>query len=201
MSEKILEVIGKLDPENDNHWTVDGAAKLEIIKFLMGGESVSRETLEKIAPGFNRESMRAYLSGGSVNAPTPVRSGNEHRSEPVQVEQRPPDREIEIQTLAEKVRIANETVEQLQRLYNETREKLKLAQIEADKLNDELLELNPPETTQNVIQQYLAGQKKILEQRAESINMVKNSGVDLKLLAKLTSRAPIDQFMAGRRRR
>lgn len=53
----------KLDVSNDNHWTQDGQARLDTVKFLSGGESVSREDLDKDYPGFNRTTASAYFMG------------------------------------------------------------------------------------------------------------------------------------------
>ena len=54
MKEKIVEALQKLDVANDNQWTQDGLPKIEILKFLMGGEAITREQVEEAAPGFTR---------------------------------------------------------------------------------------------------------------------------------------------------
>ena len=54
MKEKILEALQKLDPTNDNQWTQEGLPKLEALKFMMGGENVTREQVNEAAPGFTR---------------------------------------------------------------------------------------------------------------------------------------------------
>ena len=58
MSEKVKEILDKLDPANDNHWTTDGQPKLEIIRLLSGDAKVSREQVVAIAPTLTRESLR-----------------------------------------------------------------------------------------------------------------------------------------------
>lgn len=60
MSDKIKEALQKLDPANENHWTGDGSARLETVKFNMGGEAVSREELDAAFPGFNKSTAAAY---------------------------------------------------------------------------------------------------------------------------------------------
>lgn len=55
MKDKILDALQKLDTKNDNQWTQDGLPKIEILKFLMGGEIVTREQINEAAPGFTRE--------------------------------------------------------------------------------------------------------------------------------------------------
>jgi len=68
MSEKIIRAINRMDPENDNHWTVDGLAKLDTVRFY-AGEAVTREKLDEIAPGFNRESLKAYRGQTAESRP------------------------------------------------------------------------------------------------------------------------------------
>lgn len=50
MSEKIIEALKGLDPENNEHWTADGAPKLSALKI----EGVTRAEVVKAAPHFNR---------------------------------------------------------------------------------------------------------------------------------------------------
>lgn len=54
MKEKIVDALLKLDTSNDNQWTQDGLPKIEILKFLMGGEVITREQINEAAPGFTR---------------------------------------------------------------------------------------------------------------------------------------------------
>lgn len=54
MKDKIVEALQKLDTANDNQWTQEGLPKIEILKFLMGGEVITREQINEAAPGFTR---------------------------------------------------------------------------------------------------------------------------------------------------
>lgn len=54
MKEKILEALKKLDPSADTQWTKEGEVNLVAFKFMLGGEAVTREQIEEVAPGFNR---------------------------------------------------------------------------------------------------------------------------------------------------
>lgn len=47
---KIIEALKGLDPENNEHWTADGAPKLSALKI----EGVTRAEVVKAAPHFNR---------------------------------------------------------------------------------------------------------------------------------------------------
>jgi hypothetical protein len=60
MSDKIKEALLKLDPANENHWTDAGLARLETVKFNMGGTAVSREELDAAFPGFSKDTAATY---------------------------------------------------------------------------------------------------------------------------------------------
>lgn len=61
MSEKIITGLKSLDVKTDAQWTQDGQVNLNAFKFVNGGEAVTREQLEEIAPGFNRETAATYF--------------------------------------------------------------------------------------------------------------------------------------------
>lgn len=61
MSEKIITGLKSLDVKTDAQWTQDGQVNLNAFKFVNGGEAVTREQLEEVAPGFNRENAATYF--------------------------------------------------------------------------------------------------------------------------------------------
>ena len=63
MKEKIIETLLKLDKTNDNQWTQDGLPKVDVLKFLSGGETWTREQISEAAPGFTRSNP--IIGGGS----------------------------------------------------------------------------------------------------------------------------------------
>lgn len=72
MSDKIKEALQKLDVSNANHWTQDGLAKLETVKFLSGGESVTREDLDRDFAGFNKTTAAGFFMDtgpGKIDGP------------------------------------------------------------------------------------------------------------------------------------
>ena len=72
MSDKIKAALQKLDPSNENHWTQDGLAKLETVKFLNDGDSVSREDLDKDFAGFNKTTAAGFFMDtgpGKIDGP------------------------------------------------------------------------------------------------------------------------------------
>jgi hypothetical protein len=52
--EKILIALAKLDPLDDDHWTIDGSPKIEVVSNLVSS-TVKRQDIVNAAPDFNRE--------------------------------------------------------------------------------------------------------------------------------------------------
>lgn len=60
MSQAILTALKSLDIGNDNHWTADNLPRLDTVKMLAGDQTVTRDTVNSAAPGFNRENAATY---------------------------------------------------------------------------------------------------------------------------------------------
>jgi len=213
---KLIELLKKLDAKNDNHWTMEGLPQLNILTFLNNGVTVSREQLTEAAPEFNRASYTAYLEKATPPSP-PSQEGvtNATQAAPgvgagignADVGTQQPEVEIGandgktvLEAVAEAFDRAEQTVLELERIQAEVGKELTDARLERDRLHDERLKLIPVESNQNVIQNYLASQKRILAERARMQGVLSSTGVDLRGLAKLTQRAPIDVAMMSRPR-
>lgn len=61
MNEKIIAGLKQLDVKTDAQWTQEGLVNLNAFKFVLGGESVTREQVEEAAPGFTRENAATYF--------------------------------------------------------------------------------------------------------------------------------------------
>ncbi len=73
MTVNILTALRQLDVNNDNHWTADGAPRLETVRMLAKDATVSREALTLAAPGFSRaKGLPATPAGPSVQAAPPA---------------------------------------------------------------------------------------------------------------------------------
>lgn len=70
MDEKIKEALGKLDPKNDNHWTADGAPRIETLRMLTGTPSLTRDDVLKTDQAFNREAAQKAVDDRNA-APLP----------------------------------------------------------------------------------------------------------------------------------
>src|SRR3954462_11774402 len=67
MFEKILSALKQLDPVKDEHWTSDGAPRIDVIKQLTGEMSITRESIVAVAPTFNRTSAVAPVVPPTVD--------------------------------------------------------------------------------------------------------------------------------------
>ena len=202
MSQQILDAINKLDPNNDNHWTMDGLAKLDTVKFLAGGTSVTREELEKIAPGFNRESLRAYRTNQpaeNVNAPEPTETGG-GSVEPPPAEEGSEERKAKVEAMAKEIDEQSKAILELERIHDESRKKLAEAHAKINDLNTQYQKINPPDSEMDTIQKYLESEKKLGQEKGEAIAAFRESGISLKELAKLTSRSVLDEHLRNRKR-
>jgi hypothetical protein len=62
MTEKIKEALSKLDPENDNHWTADGAPRMETVRMLAGNGGLTRDEVVAADQEFTRTLARKRVA-------------------------------------------------------------------------------------------------------------------------------------------
>ena len=66
---EIYEALEELDPMDDDHWTADGAPRIDIIKELVDDTvEVNRQAILDVAPKFNRETMDLSPPAPSMSA-------------------------------------------------------------------------------------------------------------------------------------
>lgn len=73
MSQALIAALRQLDPNNPNHWTADGAPRLDTVKLLLNGAAVSREQLNAVAPGLSRGDL-TMLYPQQANAAAPAQA-------------------------------------------------------------------------------------------------------------------------------
>lgn len=66
--------LGKLDPQNDGHWTADGQPRLDTVKMLAGNPAVTRDQVELAAPGYLRGNAGSYTMQPPAAPPAPPAS-------------------------------------------------------------------------------------------------------------------------------
>ncbi len=159
-ADKVRAALQKMDPNNDNQWTMQGEAQLATVHFL-SGDKVSREELKAIAPEFNRETLRAFrASEGAKNVQPPAPEVDDKDqedgitgvgaqssiAEPGEVAGRQAGREMDIEALAEEIRLANEEIEQARMIEHEAKTRAVDLQHKVSRLNNLLHRLQPPQT-------------------------------------------------------
>lgn len=211
MSEQVLEGLKKMDPSNNNHWTMTGEPKLDTVKFL-SGVPVTREELAVIAPGFNRSAMAKYVAdaatetgNATISQPGPTGPGAGDGGfgeivEPTAALEGPADREDEIETLAAQIARSDERILELKRLHEQAGKELDNEIRLHDALADQMIVVNPPPTLQQNIKAYLATVNGISQKRAQARHALANSGIDIGGLMAMAAPAPIDQALKGRER-
>lgn len=73
MQTKLLVALTALAVANDNHWTQDGAPRLDTVKMLAGDPSITREQINAAAPGFSR--TNPVVPGAVQTPPAAANSG------------------------------------------------------------------------------------------------------------------------------
>lgn len=66
MEQKILEALSQVDATNDEHWTADGAVRVDVVSELVG-EEVSRADITAVAPKFNRKNTELAPADSDVD--------------------------------------------------------------------------------------------------------------------------------------
>jgi hypothetical protein len=205
--EQILAALATLDAKNDEHWTADGAPRIDVLKAALG-EDIDRNTVILANPTFNRkaaEAAAAQVVGtqdtGDATQPPEGAADSQPKSEAEAFERLSnSDAETKDAARAEAVKARearNERLAELSeaqmRIDNErARIHLELTQIDAF-----LDKLAPKENNAETIQAYLETQKRIKLARAEQANALRQMAIDNN---SLTVMSPLDQAMANTKR-
>ena len=213
---KITDALAKLDPANPNHWTDDGLPRMDTVKILSGDPSLTREQVTTAAPAFNREAALAALQGASAAAATtappvtdsapaaPVQAASgademaatpPHATEPDLPVFEPAPLAMDSNdqdTLKSKIEEVKLYLFDAINQQQEAKRNVEMAQNFLADLEAKLVENggNP----QSTITDYLKRQRQNLEDRAARKFLIKDSGLDLKQLAK-DLKSPVDAAM------
>jgi hypothetical protein len=217
MALSIIEALAKLDPKNDNHWTIEGEPRLDTVKFFVGVPNLIREDLIKVAT-FTRADAIAGKGPTPVTAapaaPTPATgdpapaaatggakaTGNPPPAPAAPVIAPPPAPEKPFNMQEAKTSLAEldkelEGVNQEIYALNKKKHELNL---KADPIRDQIAKNSPPDNISNAVQGYHARQKEILAARADQLGRVKSfekeSGV--KIADLIPKKSVIDQALA-----
>lgn len=210
--EKLQAALLKMDSENDNQWTIQGEAKLEMIKFLTGGESFTRDELNTLAPGFNREALRKAIQSGASNGQTPpppppstgpIVTDDKPDDEPEQekVELRNDQREAQIKALEQEIDRTDKAILEAQRVQAEVTARIIDLQAQKNKLNLELNNIKPGETAHDVFKAFHASMRSLAQKRAAARRTVVTSGIDVNAILKAAAPSGLDIALSSRPRR
>lgn len=201
----IEAALSKLDPTNDNHWTQDGLPRLDTVKILSGNPGLTREMVTDAVPGFSRASAQAAAEAGAGTpaqgtpppAPPAPPSAAQQGDDSLPPLTPPPlaEETVDPEDLEGQIKEAKLRLSDAQDFVQRAREELVQAQNDLAALEAKQKEAVGPK--QNPIRGYLDQQRRNLEERGARKELIKESGLDLKELAK-GLKSPIDAAMARR---
>lgn len=212
---KILEALGKLDGNNDNHWTADGLPRIDTVKMLAADQSLTRESITAVSVGFNRAAaLEGQAPQASAQAPqvTESKGSTEPAATvaPATVQQATTDETTESQEevavvgaeidydaaighAQDELQVAQAALAEAQALFDAKQEALD------DVLNAQN-DAGAAETNADAIQGYLASQRRLLQERADRGRALQEAGFTPKTLRDLLpTRSAIDQALARKR--
>lgn len=217
-SKTIQEVLQGLDAQNFDNWTPEGLPRVDIVRSLTGDMTLTRETIDAAMPGFVRPGFEAQKAP-AVQAPwavqTPASTSTLEPAAPAAPAAPTPPAEppaqavqaqqataavatsVAVDDLKEQLAKATEVVQQRQQDVEDAKKELANAQKAEDEIKDKLTLLEPSSRVQvtHTIQAYLERQKENLEMRAQRMKLIRESGINLKELAK-DLKSPIDAVRA-----
>lgn len=219
--QNIIDALKKLDVSNDNHWTVDGQPRLDTVKMLAADPSVTRDTINAIAPDFNRETAASW-EPKQENEQVQTTSDNEQSTEdqpqekPVEAtgtsgndaEQQPQDAEAKPSE-----EVAETNLEHLEKALADAEAKTaekRLAKEQADAdyaaaLQEEdaariALDAAKPKTHElDPIHGYLNAQLEQNSERSRVVEALREAGVTPEILQKLAGLNPTDVAYATKK--
>lgn len=220
MNQKIVEALGQLDPSNDEHWTADGLPRMDVVEGIVGDKGITRQQVTQAKPGFSRAAALAAAALAAAQQPAQAQgtqgnteqgtqaapaaaqppatteqdTGNAASDEAEQPEVADSD-DSAVAEAREKLADAQTALEEITATKNKVDAEHAAQLAEVDKLTLELEAVQGKETVGDAIQGYLARQRKNLEERAERMRAISQSGVNLGELARKL-KAPIDSAMS-----
>ncbi len=218
---KIQEALLKLDTANDNHWTDDGLPRVDAVKFSAGIPTLTRDEITSASPGFSRTNAVIATEAAGAQAPqktapeagtatavivapagavqaaeqTGASDGQVHTEAEAEIAEDDGEQDV---TLAELLVIAQGRVAQIEQYRVQVLSEHAKATAEVDRILNEIEATGAAETSQSAIQQYLAGQNRLLDERAEFAARLRDAKIDLKQL--IPQAAPIDTSLRNRNR-
>jgi len=218
MSEAIKKALLELDRNNDDNWTADGLPRLDVVKQIAGDPTVSREKINSILPGFTRtsdpeqpnpfeakavegegtqdEGDQETPEGGEGGDFIPSVEGRFNLSELFEGEEVVLIDAKDLRDLSDQeftqlfldvqgsLEESEKALRYVQRMHNSIAANMDNLILEKDRRV-------PKASTTNTIQEYLASQKKVAEDRVRRAQLLLEAGVPKQIAARI-GKAPID---------
>lgn len=182
MQDKIKAALSQLDPENSDHWTSDGAPRVDVVAKLSGLEELTRKEITHAAPEFMR--------GSKLEA---AEEEPETASEPASEDQTDPD-ELEAK---QSLTAAKDELQDAQAALQDAQKRFDKAQRRHDEAITHLHRVAPNSTNGRAIKDYVQRSNEERLRRAERTQSILQ-GLDRRVLE---AKAPIDAAMARRKTR
>ncbi len=168
MSQKITAALAKLDPANDNHWTADGAPRIEAVRMISGDQTISRDDITQAAPMFTRSNAMLPSDTGTGETQAAAPAAVQARTQPENIipeqdeglEGDAPDQD-DVEAALANVR---KRIEANRKATSSLHSEMLILQQEEARLYDLSVE-NHHQNAQKTIQEYLANQRRINAER------------------------------------
>lgn len=198
--------LAQLDPQNDAHWTNDGAPRIDVVAKLAGMPGLKRGDLTAAAPHFGRDhpildNIVAAPQGqpederpdeGSGEAPSPTEDPSlglqDEEGDEVDDLFQPDIDEVEVN-----LRKARREVEKATAAMEAAKRELAAANAAQDKAILARERVQSPNANQEAIGAYLKRQNEVRAQRAKARATLVARGFDETIMS---GRAPLDNAMA-----
>lgn len=220
----LLDALKALHVGNDSHWTAEGQPRLDTLKMLVSNPGLTREMVDKVAPGLSRINATDYVYPAAalaaavapVVAPaaTPTAATvtpavaplvqaqqsedptfSNHQTKPTKVEGGSTNASDEITSLEEELAEAQKDVQEINRALESVMKEKSIREKRVDGLSAKIDKLIPKNNKALAIQDYFKGQDKVLSLRGDRMSAIRSSGVNLTELLK-SLKSPIDASKA-----
>jgi len=171
MKEEILAALGKLDPQNDDHWTGDGLPRID----KLGIQGLKRADITAAAPQFTRDNPTFEIADPNAGQPDPdvnkpsddADAGGQQNDPQTQTTEQPAAPTSYVEELQAAHLAALEDVQVAEKELAEANKKVSQKRQAADEILVKLNNLDAGRSTTNDIQDYLARQNELRQMRAK----------------------------------
>jgi hypothetical protein len=200
MSNRISEVLSKLDPNKDDHWTMDGLPQLEVVSSLSGFK-VTRKQITDARPGFTRLVAQGGTPGQDPGLTIPdaekLDNPDLKPDTPETQDEPEPATPEEIAKAEEAVEKAEADIVDIERAERDLKERRKAAEQAVTDARAHLAVVSP---APNAIDCVRAMQEQSAKQRAVRRGALSILSDALGTKVKISDRSPLDQAIGDRKR-